>query len=168
MMYIDNDDLDHLILVVYPKENNRVATSSVHIQSIRHVTIALPSGYENPVMIPSCEYQRTLKDMNNIGDVITVSMRRYSMTLSCSAENIFSREVLFGELSDTTNVLYKEDFDMEQLIRILKLAGLSKTIQVYSGNDYTPLLLRSHVGQLGNIAIYIKSRRQLRSETVLE
>jgi len=162
MMTIDDTEPDHLMLIVYPKENNRVATSSVHIQSIQHVSIMLPTGYVNPVMIPSCEYQRTLKDMNNIGDVVTVSMRQYSITLLCSAENIYSREVLFGELTDDTDEHYREDFDMEQFTRILKLSGLSKTIQVYSGNEHTPLLLKSRVGQLGDISIYIKSKRQLR------
>jgi proliferating cell nuclear antigen len=164
LLYINDDEIDKLYLVVYPKENDRISKSVVHIQTIQYIKIPLPLGYKNPVLIPSGEYQRTLKDMNNIGDTITVKIRKFSLTLGCSADGIYSREMLFGELTDTSTEHYNEDFDMEQLIRILKISGLSKNLGVYAGSHELPLLIKSNIGQLGEISIYIKSKEQIKME----
>jgi proliferating cell nuclear antigen PCNA len=167
MLNIDNMEPEILTLVVYPKENNRISTSFIRIQSIQHINVPLPSGYNYPVIIPSGDYQRTLKDMNNIGDTLTITMKKYSLKFSCSAQGIYSREVLFGELDDNTEEYYQDEFDMEQFIRILKIAGLSKNLQIFSGGKTLPLLIVSQIGQLGDISIYIKSKEQIRIDGIM-
>ena len=168
LMHIDDENPELLHLTVYPKENNRISKSSVHIQTIQHINIPLPTGYTNPVIISSGDYQRTLKDMNNIGDVVSIHMRKYSVLLGCSADGIYSREVLFGELDDDSEDTYTEHFDMEQFVRIIKIAGLSKNIQMYKGNNTLPLSIVSNVGQLGTISIYIKSLNQIKMDSITD
>jgi len=162
LLTIDDKNPDDLTLTIYPKENNRIVSSYVRIQTIQHISVPLPEGYDNPVIIPSGDYQRTLKDMSHIGDTITIAMKKYSMTISCAAQGIYSRNVLFGELNDETIEYYRENFNMEQFTRILKIAGLSKNLQIYRGGINKPLLIVSQIGQLGTISIYIKSQEQIR------
>lgn len=164
MFAIQKEDPTQLQLVVYPKENNRISSSFIRIQTIQHINIPLPTGYNHCVNIPSNEYQRTLKDLNNIADTLIVSMRKYSLCISSSAHGVYSREVLFGELDDTTPVHYSETFEMEQLVRIVKIAGLGKNIQVFGGSKHIPLLISSSVGQLGSISIFIKSKEQVQQD----
>lgn len=164
MFVIRKDDPTQLQLVVYPKENNRISSSFIRIQTIQHINIPLPTGYSQCVLIPSNEYQRTLKDLNNIADTLMVSMRKYSFTISSSAHGVYSREVMFGELDDTSPIHYTEMFDMEQFVRIVKIAGLGKNIQVFGGNKHLPLLISSNVGQLGTVSIYIKSKEQIQQD----
>ena len=163
-MYIEESKPDKLYLKVIPKENNRITVSCLHIQTIQNIPI--PTGYENPVIIPSNEYQRTLKDMGNISDTLNIRMRQYSMQLLCNVDNIFSREVFFGEMDDDTDYRYMEEFNMEQLSRIIKIAGLSKTLQVY-GKPNLPLLIQSEIGSIGTIKIFIKSKKQLKQDTTI-
>ncbi len=164
MFTILPSDPKQLNLVIYPKENNRISTSSIRIQSIQHINVPLPTGYTTSVIIPSNEYQRTLKDMNNIADTLSIQLRKYSLHISSSAQGVYSREVLFGELDDTSPVQYTENFEMEQFVRIVKIAGLGKTLQVFSGSKHLPLLIKSNIGQLGHISIFIKSKEQVRQD----
>jgi len=55
---------------------------------------------------------------------------------------------------------------MEQLSRIIKIAGLSKTLQVY-GKPNLPLLIQSEIGSIGTIKIFIKSKKQLKQDTTI-
>jgi DNA polymerase III sliding clamp (beta) subunit (PCNA family) len=161
MMCIDDVRPHQLCLLVYPKENNRVSKSSVHIQSIQNVTISLPTGYSSGILIPASEYQSTLKGMDNISNIIYIAMKQYSMSLSCSADNVYSREVQFGEIDDTTCEIYRDEFDMEQFIRIVKIAGLGTNLHVHAGAAQRPLLITSNIGELGTIQVFIKSRTQM-------
>lgn len=167
MLTIDDDNLDHLNLIVFPKENNRISKSRVCLHSIQHVNVPLPQGYKNPVIIPSGDYQRTLKDLNNIGDTLVVRMRQYSLVIACS-QGVYDRDVQFGELNDDTPEYYCESFDMEQFIRILKISGLDKNLQIFSGSKSLPLLIVSPIGHLGDISIYVKSQEQIRLDSMPE
>jgi proliferating cell nuclear antigen len=156
-MYIDNLQPDNLMIVVYPKDNIRIVKSSVHIQNTQHICITPPTGYNSPIIIPSNEYQRSIKDVTNINSSMSVSMKTYSLTVMCSTDNIYSREILFGEFDDDTPVRYKETFDMDTFSRIMKVAGLGKNIKIY-GQPGLPLRVSTSLGSLGTIDIYIKPK----------
>jgi proliferating cell nuclear antigen PCNA len=161
VLRIDSDNASQLQLIVHPQDNNRMTKSFIQIQNIQNITVDLPMAYDHPVIISSNEYQRALKDMNSINQNIQVQLRKHSFYLSSVAENVFSRTVQFGELDDETDMLYDEQFEMEQFIRILKVAGLSKILHVYGSKDL-PLRIKAQVGQLGKISIYMKSKNQIK------
>jgi len=163
VLYIDDEFPEELSLVVYPKENNRVSTRKVRIQNTQNITVPFPVGYSNPILVPSNEYQRTIKDMNVISKTLHFNLRKYSLDMSCVDDGIYSRQELFGELDDTTLTHYEDDFDMEHFIRIIKVSGLSKTLQVF-GSTNLPLCIRSDIGGLGVLSIFIKSQQMIRQD----
>jgi proliferating cell nuclear antigen PCNA len=164
MLSIDDNNPDNLILTIFPRENNRITKSHVKIKTMQHIMVSPPTGYSNPVIIPSGEYQRTLKDMNSItGSSININMKKYSLTMSCWDE-VYSREVLFGEFDDDTQEYYRDAFNMEQFLRTIKISGFSKNIQIFSGAKNRPLLISSQIGDLGKIDIYMKSIEQIRMD----
>lgn len=167
MLTIDDAKPDDLTVTIYPKENNRIIRTDIRIQTIQHISIPLPLNYQNPIIIPSSDYQRTLKDMNNIAKNLTISMKRHSLKISCSAD-IYSKEALFGELVDDSDEYYQDTFDIDKFIRILKISGLSNHMQIYSGDKSRPLLVVSNVGQLGKISLYIKSQSQIHDDGMKE
>ena len=174
ILFIKEDSEDDLGIQVIPKEGNRVTTSTIKIQNIQHLDIAVPEDYEKPVIVPSNEYQKMCKDMSNIGGEVSVFSKGFYIKFSCNQGAIYSREVLFGEIEDdeeeeeeeeeeVSKVEYSEDFDTEQLHRIVKLSGLGETMQVYPKMTL-PLKFKSNVGQLGQISIYIKNKKQIEEE----
>jgi proliferating cell nuclear antigen len=168
-LFIDDDNPTKLAIRVIPKENNRVTTSYVTIQTVQELEIGSLTGYKDPVIVSSSEFQKMVKDMCNIGTVTKVVSKNFHIQFSCEAGGILERTVEFGETEDSDEesdsmdetVEYNQNFMTEQLSRITKIAGLSNQIKIYTGS---PLLFSSNIGNLGTIELYIKSKQQIEDE----
>jgi proliferating cell nuclear antigen PCNA len=172
-LFIEPNNSNELGIKTIPKENTRVTTSGIKIQSIQNLEIDVPSGYRKPVIVPSTEFQKMCKDLNSIGSTnITVIAKNFHIEFIADADGILKRKVSFGENqenydyeSDEDNIEeYKATFATDQLIRITKLAGLGTNMQIFSGTKNLPLLFKSSVGSLGKISIYVKSKELVDQE----
>jgi len=161
---IDDDFPSDLTIKVVPKENNKKTISVVKIQSIQNLDIDIPKGYEKQISVPSSDYQKMIKELSSIGNVIKVTAKNFSIQFGCNAGGVLKRTVEFGENESddnddkTEDNIFLQDFATEQLIRITKISGLSNTIKIYPGK---PLLFKSNIGNIGTISIYIKSKEQI-------
>lgn len=175
-LFIDDTSPTDLGIKVIPKENNRITTSKIKIQAIQNLDIDLPQGYSRPVIVPSGEFQKTCKGLTHISNQTHISSKGFLVRFSSDAAGVMERFTDFGEneVSDSENENepndeheYNEEFDTEQLSKITKLAGLSANIQIYTKNG-NPLLIKSDVGSLGYISIYLKSKnlQQMESQQV--
>lgn len=161
-LYIDDENPNDLCIKVSPKENSRITISTVKIQTIQNLDIDIPTGYGKPIIISSSEYQKMIKELGSIGNVIKITAKNYSINFGSNAGGVYKRTVSFGEYNENEKDNYDQDFHTENLCRITKLSGLSNNIQIYHGS---PLLFKSKIGTIGNISIYIKSKDQIDSET---
>ena len=171
VIFLKTDKPNDLGIQIVPKEKNRVTTSYIKIQSMQNVNIPLPEGYSNPVTVPSNDYQKMCKDMNNIANIMKIRARCSNITFYCNAGDVYSREVSFGEVDDDSDdeddtMLYSQSFDTEQMCRLVKVAGLSNRLQVYTKQD-NPLCFKSRVGTLGTLGIYLKSNEQIEKEELV-
>lgn len=164
-LIIDDAIPNKLAIRVIPKENNRITTSSITIQTVQELAIDIPTGYGKPVIIASNEFSKMLKELSNIGTTTNVVSKNFHITFKCETGGILERVVEFGEIDDsidTDSVEFNQDFITEQLLRITKIAGLSSQIKIFPGK---PLLFRTNIGNLGEISLYIKSKEQLEDES---
>lgn len=147
------------IKIIPPKDNDRVIMSDIVIQTVQSIQVEIDNDYDKPIVVSSSEYSKMCKDLSKMGSTINVSAKKFYMRFHSTMGNIYSRDVIFGEdvSDDDIECDYNQDFDSEKLTRISKIAGLGTNIQIYAKNDM-PLLLRTNVGTLGKISIYIKSR----------
>ena len=172
VLFVKSDKPNDLGIQVIPKENNRITTSYVKIQSTQNVNIPLPDGYSSPVIVPSNDYQKMCKDMNNISSVMNIKAKKNMINFYCNAGDVYSKEVAFGDIDDDSddedNVnFYDYSFDTEQMCRLVKISGLSNRMQVYT-YEKLPILFRTKVGSLGSLSVYIKSNQQLENEELGE
>jgi proliferating cell nuclear antigen len=164
-LYIDDENPTKLVIKVIPKENNRVTTSQITIQSVQELAIDLPTGYGKPIIVSSSEFSKMLKDIGNIGSKTNITSNNLYIKFKCETGGILERAIEFGEINtddDSHPVTYDQDFVTEQLCRITKIAGLSSQIKIFPGK---PILFKSNIGNLGEISIYLKSKEQLESES---
>ena len=167
VLFIDEDKEDELGIRVIPKEKNRVTTSYVKIQNLQSLDIDTPKDYNKPVNIPSNEYIKMIKDLNNMGgNVITISSCTGFLKFNCNTSDIYSREILFGESYEKMELNCVQEFDTEQLYRVSKISGLSTMLQVYQKEGF-PLYFSSNIGNLGKIAIFIKDKKQIQEEDLV-
>ena len=159
VLFIDENKQNELGIKVIPKEKNRVTTSYVKIQNLQSLYIELPDGYSSSIIIPSNEYIKMIKDLNNIGgNTITVSSTNNIIKFTCNSNGVYSRDIIFGENEDDDekeNV--SQEFETEQLTRISKVSGLSTQIQIYQSPNL-PILFKSNIGNLGKIFVYLKDK----------
>lgn len=168
---IDGDNPTDLCIKVIPKDNNRITTSYIKIQDIQNIEIDVPDGYDKPIIIPSGEFQKMSKELSNISETINVSSKKFSIVFKCDADGIMKRTVEFGEHdysddddSESDCKEYTSDFKTRYFTKIMKLAGMSRNLQIFPKTGL-PLLFRSRVGSLGSISIYIKSTQDINNET---
>lgn len=162
-LYIDDENPTKLAIRVIPKENNRITTSFIVIQQVQEIAIDIPTGYGKPIIVSSSEFQKMLKDMNNIGTVTNVSSKNSNIVFTCETGGILERKVEFGENNneDDFDEEYNQNFLTEQLLRISKISGLNNQIKIYKGK---PLLFRTNIGNLGEISLFVKSKEQIEEE----
>jgi len=178
ILFISEDRPHDLGIQITPKDFSRMTISYVKIQNITNLPIALPENYSNSILISASEFSKMCKDMFNMANTITVTARQYSIGFLCNVGSVYSREVILGNTEDnkkdvfsrTTESIeetihFQEDFDTEQLSRIIKISGLSNIMNIRC-KQKMPLLLYSNVGILGPISIYIKSKQQLEDDTI--
>ncbi len=172
-LFIDGENSTELGIKTIPKENTRVTTSGIKIQTIQNLDIDIPDGYGKPVIVLSSEFQKMCKDLSSIGSTnITVVAKNFQIEFIADADGILKRKVVFGENDDSSdddddnsdNIEYSATFATDQLSRITKLAGLSGNMQIFPAASNLPLLFRSNIGSLGKISIFIKSKELLENE----
>jgi proliferating cell nuclear antigen len=171
-LYIKDDEPTDLGIKVIPRENTRITTSFIKIQTIQTLDIDIPKGYKKPIIVPSSDYQKTCKDMSHIGKNINIIAKKYHIQFKCNAGGVLKRIVEFGEIEDDSDdddtddentTEYNQFFSTEQLSKITKISGLGGNMQIYARKGL-PLLFRSPIGDLGKISIYIKSKEELENE----
>ena len=162
LLYVDDKAPDQLQFIICPHDNTRKVHTSIQIKSMQSVTCPLPGPFNHPVKISAIDFQSALKDMININSTLRIKMHRYSVHFSCESNNICSRSVVFGELDEhDPNILYDEKFDMEIFTRILKISGIGKSLDIHNGGIHEPLCIKTNIGHLGKISLYIKSNAHI-------
>lgn len=151
-----------IIIKITPKDTTRVTASTMNVQNIQNVEIELPEIKCRPVIISSGEFQKMCKTLQGLSPNTQISTKGNIVRFT-SDDGVIKRDTYFGQTDDNTEYTfetkdadYTENFSSEQLSRITKFASLSKNMQVCCQVGQ-PLLLRSSVGSLGKIGIYLKS-----------
>lgn len=166
LLYIKEDTPSDLCIQVIPKDHTRVANSNIRIQNIQNLEIMVPDGYDNNLLVPSAEFCKVCKNMLSMSNTITISAIPDAVRFVCNLGSVYSREEILGENTETeefTEPLFMDDFDTEQLQRIIEITGLSPNLNIHCTKGL-PLYIDTKIGNLGSISLYIKSRRQLEEE----
>lgn len=162
ILQIEQESPNELQIIVIPRERDHVEMSRVSIQNIQSLDIEVPKHKGHPVHVSSSKFQKMCKDMLNIGKEIHVYGNEVYALFECETPGIFKKTIHFGEEikpDDDQGTICHYHFDAEQFVRISKISSLSSLLHVYL-DETLPLLIKSQVGTLGTISIFIKSSNQ--------
>ena len=167
VLYIEAGKSSELGIKIIPKDISRVTISLIKIQTIENLEIELPNPYSNSILVSSNEFCKMCKDMISISSTINVRAKRYQIGFYSDIHSVFSREVLLGnyqeDVNHSENYLYEELFDTEHISRILKISGLHSNLNL-TFEEKMPFNITSKVGSLGNISLFLKSKKQIEEE----
>lgn len=172
IMFINESNPSDLGIQIIPKDQTRLTTSFVRIQNIQNLEIEVPTAYTNSVLVSSCEFAKMCKDMLQMSQTIHIRSTKFNVRFTCNLGSVYSREVMLGEtgfMNNTINIndetMFEEDFDTEQLSRIIKVASLSSSMNIYCTPDY-PMFIHTKIGLIGTISLYLKSKSQIEAESM--
>lgn len=162
IMFIKESNPTDLGIQIIPKDHTRLTTSYVRIQNLQNLEIAVPDSYKESVLVSSCEFAKMCKDMLQMSNTIRISQSKYTIKFMCNLGSVYSREVILGEtmLEGNEEVIFDDDFDVEQMLRIIKISSLSSTMNIYSSPNL-PLHIQTKIGSIGVINLYLKSKTQI-------
>ena len=167
-MYIKKDTPTELNLKLVPKDLSRVTISKLMIQNVHSLDVELPQPYSNSILVNSIEFSKCCKDLLSISPTLLIKAQKYFIKFYSDVHAIFSRTVILGnydENNDNDPYIYSEEFDNEFLSKVLKISGLHQSINLCF-DENSPFNIRSKVGSLGEISLFLKSKKQLEEENI--
>lgn len=163
-LFIDKDIKNVLNIKTIPKDKNRETISSINIQQVQNLDINYPSEYKSSIIIPSVDFQKMLKDLNMIGsDKIEINVKKGVINFTANSDGILKRVVTFGDERDD-EFENQSVFESSQLDRVIKIAALGEQIHVYPSSETLPIKLKTRIGSIGEMSIFIKSDEIIQSE----
>ncbi len=171
-LFIEEEHPSDLCICIQQNGESNKSVSRVKITKIQPIKIQKFTGYNDlPIVAISKEFQK-LKTLNKISKYMKVTSRNKKIDFFCDREGVFSRIVSFGldddddvidnDESDDEDETYDQTFLTDEIVQLVKVAGLSNTIQIFPTKDL-PLRFKFNVG-LGSICIYIKSKEKITEE----
>ena len=166
---IREPESNELCIKISPKElGGEVDVNFIKIQEVQILDLEVPTGYGDYISIPTSRYQKMCKDMDSISQSIHIESNNSMIKFTSDMSGVYSRSILFG-LENTNPVTYSQLFESEQLNNLGRISGLGATttsnIQIFT-KEGLPILLRTNIGTLGKLSIYIKSREQIEAEKI--
>ena len=160
-LYILTDVPNEIAIEIKPKDANRVSTSFLKIQRVQNILVDIPKGYNyDPVVIPSSEFQKIYKDILCIGKNVKIKTYGGKVQFDVDAGNIVKRRVEYGDIDTQDEIRYDETFGNQQISRLCKISNLHSNVSIFTERQL-PFLIKSNVGEIGSISIFIKSQSQI-------
>ena len=155
--FIHNDNRHDFGIRIENADKNSNTVFHLKMLDIDEQEIKIPDiQLDSVITMPSNDFQRMCRDMNNIADHIIITSTSHVLKLACSGD-FASQETYIGEanygLSFSNNNNDEEvsgRFSLKYLNLFTKSTNLSNTLEIYLKKDF-PLMLKYNVANLGDI-----------------
>lgn len=159
-MYLNKDSTYTLGIVINNPDKNRSTKLQLKLLDLDHKRIEVPSTeFQNVITLPSSDFQRICRDMQNIGDKITISNHGTYIKLMCKGDFADQTTTISGITKDVNSSVVSEcdhssvvsgSFSLKHLSLFTRCTNLCSTVELYLKNDY-PLLVKYGIANLGRI-----------------
>jgi proliferating cell nuclear antigen len=163
-LYIKKNNTNKLGIKIHNSEKKTQTTYELNLLDIPSENLDIPPvSFDTELTFPSNEFQKIIRDMTNIGNIIDIECQpKKILKLSCQGD-FASQETLLGDSGDkknekcitfnnSKNQLIHGRFSLKYLILFTKCTNLCNQIQMYIKNDY-PLIIQYSVASLGDIKL---------------
>ena len=174
-LFIEQDDPLKLYIQVNQagEDKKKGIVGHINITLVRPQIHDKPIGYPDPIIVTSKEFQK-VKQLNKVSKTMELSFKDRTVDLYSNREGVYSKRVTLGDTEDDDDDEdeereeevedeYKQTFDSDQILDLVKTASTSSNIQIFISPDL-PLHFKMNVGSLGNVSVYIKSKETIDEE----
>ncbi len=159
-LFLENDNSNTLGIQVNNKEKNLQTIYRLNLLDIANENIQIPPAtFETELTLPSSDFQKIIRDMSNIGNLVEIKSVGVELILACNGD-FASQETC---LCETNNGLHFSQstapekpiqgiFCLKYLLLFTKCTNMCNQIHIYIKNDY-PLVITYSVANLGDIKL---------------
>lgn len=173
-LFVDERDVNMLGVRIENSEKNTVTTYKLHLMDLHEEDCDLPASQFNSVVtMHSTEFQKYIRDMYNIADMIEIRSIGQQLILSCKGD-FASQQTVIGdvrsiestegaiEVADTapSDEIVQGVFSLKYLAMFTKCTQLSQQVEIYMKNDF-PLICRYTVANLGSVSLALVPQASL-------
>lgn len=185
-LFIKESNKSELEIEIQQNGNSTARSGNIKIQNIHPLSHVPQDEYTKSVVCTAKEFQE-LKSLNKISKYIKVVSTKGKFEFSCDKPDVYKGKVTLGcddetisnnshsneekteNLDDENDDFideYEQTFETEQIIQLIKVAGLSNTVQIFADPymSHRPLLFKLSIGHLGNISVFLKSKECIESK----
>ena len=166
--FMKEEDINQMHIKTIPKDYNRTTVSSISVQLAQNINVTEPDNYNKSIIVQSSDFNKMTKDISLIGSGnISIKHHEGMLYFSADADGIMKREVIFGQKEDSNENIYESSFSSERFEKITKISSLNDILHIYTANKDLPIKLKTNIGNLGVLKIYIKSNEIIKKEDVI-
>lgn len=159
-LFLEEQNKNHLGIQINNKEKSTQTIYKLNLLDISDENIQIPPAtFETELTLPSSDFQKIVRDMMNIGELIDIKSVGNELILSCVGD-FASQETC---LCETNNGLQFSQsaapetpiqgiFSLKYLLLFTKCTNMCNQIHIYIKNDY-PLVITYSVANLGDIKL---------------
>ena len=164
-LFIEAADKNHLGIKIENAEKNTKTTFKLDLMDLDHPKIQVdPADFNAVITIPSVDFQKICRDMNNIAEFVEMKNIGNQLILSCkgdfcSQETILADSDSYNCIASSSSKLNGEEivqgiFNLKYLVLFTKCTNLCNTVELYLKNDY-PLVVQYLVASLGVVKLAV-------------
>ena len=161
-LFIEDGDRNHMGIKIENGEKNTKTTFKLNLLDLDNSKISIdPADFNSVITLPSIDFQKICRDMNNIAEFVEMKNIGNQLILSCKGD-FCSQETILSD-SDSYNCVSKNPqsneivqgvFNLKYLVLFTKCTNLCNTVELYLKNDY-PLVVQYLVASLGVVKLAV-------------
>ena len=159
-LFVEKNNENQLGIIIHNSEKNSQTTYKLNLLDIQEDEVDIPPAeFETELTLPSCDFQKIIRDMINIGENIEITSIGNQLKLICNGD-FAHQETVLGETnnglkfstSQSPELPIQGIFSLKYLLLFTKCTNLCNQIHFYIKNDY-PLIIQYAVASLGSIKL---------------
>lgn len=158
--FIEEGAINHLGIKIENGEKNSKTTYRLNLLDLDNQKITIDNAEFNTIInLPSSDFQKICRDMNNIADCIDIKNIGNQLILSCRGD-FCNQETIIVDNDNGVNMINNKKnneivqgaFNLKYLVLFTKCTNLCSTVELLLKNDY-PLVIRYTVASLGELKL---------------
>ena len=159
-LFIEKENPNLLGIRIENGEKNSLTNYFLNLIEVDETSYQIPPAqFESIITMPSNEFNKICRDMNNLTDIIEIKSVGSQLIFSCKGD-FATQETIIGETdSGLTFVKSCGDeniiqgyYNLKHLVLFTKCTHLCQSIEMYMKNNF-PIVIKFSVGNLGNLKL---------------
>lgn len=163
-LYMEEHNMNYLGIRIENNEKNTKTTYKLNLIDLDRQEMNIdPAAFNNIITLPSNDFMKLIRDMNNIADYVEIQNIKNQLIFQCKGD-FCQQETVLSDSDDKIQCSHESDeivqgvFNLKYLVLFTKCTNLCNTVFLYLRNNY-PLICQYMVASLGEIKLCIAPQR---------